>query len=736
MVISFFVKIEYRVQNKLLQQMINYLLRMPCLFLMICFILLFNTDAYSNNTVQESKPQVAICIATTSSALPEIIMSIESNTFNYTIFAIYFNSSADKMPPLQYCSKSIRVHDPSMDRLEYVLYFPNSLTISDHISWQEVVRILDLNALSIMKANKHCNIWQVAYSRELESSSIFYSMRRIILDFLDAIDNYSISLAYHIDQQFEILLSENFSINLNCITGQISDSMLERIWMSLDSNRTNIHFYEQDIRTMYELHSKSPALTKLMGIFSTDESNMGDAAAYFYRSCELSDFRDVATLLEYAYCCHSVDRVNVLASLRRGFQNTEDVRLLHQLFAIHNSNNIHQWEDITMALKVSPSSYDVWLLFIDFALTHEVARKSQNQMAAPTFPTIPASLWIQYLNAGLSFFPSCPALLYLRAMQYFDSGDLPCAARLLSEALLYRNLTSSTFMKSIIADGVVLQNYEWIVNHLYIGQNNRSQPDDGESTWENPTPLPESVYGSCYPLRRITTIGRDPIHEEALRDAVEVLGLSPSQIDCPAITVGGEMQLPSPPPSLEGGCLALQVGCSDHNTCARLPWVVLDAVASLSTWFQSAAYDLRHIRSASVHVLYCSHTLEHLQHYSQENSKVVLALREWNRVLVPGGRLMLAVPDIEAIARIISTQSLNKLQKALMGSIIYGGQDNPYNHHYTAFYMDFLKDLLLLTNFCDVKRVDSLGLFDDNSEINFNNLGSISLNVLAQRCPA
>jgi hypothetical protein len=228
---------------------------------------------------------------------------------------------------------------------------------------------------------------------------------------------------------------------------------------------------------------------------------MSDAAAYFYRSCVLSDFRDVATLLEYAYCCHSVDREKVLDALRRGFQRTEDAILLHQLLAIHKSSNsnIFQWEDITMALKVSPSNYDVWMHFVDFAFKHEIARKSQNQMVEPTIST---SLWIQYLNAGLSFFPSCPALLYLRAMQYFDRGDLPCAARLLSETLLYRNLTSSTFMQSIFADGVVMQNYEWIIDHLNLGRN--MSLSGGESMWENP--LPERVYSSCYPLRRITSV--------------------------------------------------------------------------------------------------------------------------------------------------------------------------------------------------------------------------------------
>eukprot|EP01035_Chromulina_nebulosa_P027450 gene27450-36107_t len=603
---------------------------------------------------------------------------------------MYFNSSDENISPLQYCSRSLLLHEPSLERIAYVLYFPNSSYMaSDNINWQEVVRIVDLSALSTMNANKHCNIWEVVYNRELKSAkSIFYCMRRIILDFLDIGGNYSTSSEHRIDQQFDLLLSESFHMNLDCVADKIlsDSSILESIWMSINLNRTNIHLYEEDIRTMYELHSQSsssPTLTKLMGILSTMVyNNTGAAAVYLFRSCVLSDFRDIATLLEYAYYCHSVDREMVLGALRKGFQRTEDARLLHQLLAIHKSNNhsnsnIYQWEEITMALKMV------------------------------VVPTISPSLWTQYFNAGLSFFPNCPALLYMRAMQYFDSGDLPCAARLLSEALLYRSLllSSSALVQSIFADGgVVEQNYEWILDQLNL------LPRGGEAStrWANP-PLPERVYSSCYPLRRITSIGRDSIHDEALRDAVEVLGLSPpSQIDCPAntTTVGDEMQ--------GGGCLALQVGCSNHRVCARLPWVVLDAVASLSTWIHSAAYDLQHIRSASVHVLYCSHTLEHLQHYNQERSMVTLALREWNRVLVPGGRLMLAVPDMEAIARIISTQSLSALQKMWMGCIIYGGQDNPYNHHYTAFYMDFLQELLLATNFCDVERVDSFGLFDDD----------------------
>ena len=81
-----------------------------------------------------------------------------------------------------------------------------------------------------------------------------------------------------------------------------------------------------------------------------------------------------------------------------------------------------------------------------------------------------------------------------------------------------------------------------------------------------------------------------------------MLGLTAGEIDCPFLSE-----------AVEGGCVALQVGCSDHTVCAKLPWMVLDLVPSLSTGIVSSATDLRQVRSASVHVLYCSHILEHLR---------------------------------------------------------------------------------------------------------------------------
>jgi predicted SAM-dependent methyltransferase len=47
-------------------------------------------------------------------------------------------------------------------------------------------------------------------------------------------------------------------------------------------------------------------------------------------------------------------------------------------------------------------------------------------------------------------------------------------------------------------------------------------------------------------------------------------------------------------------------------------------------------------------MIYASHLLEHLPH----RSKVGNALREWRRVLRPGGEIMISVSDFEVLCRL------------------------------------------------------------------------------------
>jgi predicted SAM-dependent methyltransferase len=71
----------------------------------------------------------------------------------------------------------------------------------------------------------------------------------------------------------------------------------------------------------------------------------------------------------------------------------------------------------------------------------------------------------------------------------------------------------------------------------------------------------------------------------------------------------------------------------------------------------------------SVDLIYSSHALEHL---SIRKSKV--ALREWYRVLKPGGQLYLAIPDLELICRVIQDQFTTEEQMRWFLFTLFGYQ--------------------------------------------------------------
>lgn len=58
--------------------------------------------------------------------------------------------------------------------------------------------------------------------------------------------------------------------------------------------------------------------------------------------------------------------------------------------------------------------------------------------------------------------------------------------------------------------------------------------------------------------------------------------------------------------------------------------------------------DLYGLPDHSVTALYCSHTLEH---QTLAGDKVLNTLKEWFRVIRPGGLLMVSVPDIATLSQ-------------------------------------------------------------------------------------
>lgn len=106
--------------------------------------------------------------------------------------------------------------------------------------------------------------------------------------------------------------------------------------------------------------------------------------------------------------------------------------------------------------------------------------------------------------------------------------------------------------------------------------------------------------------------------------------------------------------------------------------------------------------AGTAELIYASHVLEHLP-----TARVPDVLREWRRVLKPGGRLLIAVPDLELIAKMLTERPgwFTPPHEPWTGAI-YGGQKDELDFHKTGFTGVSLAARLTEAGFGSVKRVE------------------------------
>jgi predicted SAM-dependent methyltransferase len=159
---------------------------------------------------------------------------------------------------------------------------------------------------------------------------------------------------------------------------------------------------------------------------------------------------------------------------------------------------------------------------------------------------------------------------------------------------------------------------------------------------------------------------------------------------------------------------------------AKEDWKILNIQPGPHVDFVGDCMDLSRFGDQSVAEIYLSHVLEHLD-YQRE---VQRALKEFRRVLVPGGRLMIGVPDLDVLCHLMIAPFLSPQDKFFIMRVIYGGQVDAHDYHRAGYNFILLQSYLSQHGFERIQRVPSFGLFADTTELVVNGV-RVSLNVEA-----
>jgi predicted SAM-dependent methyltransferase len=153
--------------------------------------------------------------------------------------------------------------------------------------------------------------------------------------------------------------------------------------------------------------------------------------------------------------------------------------------------------------------------------------------------------------------------------------------------------------------------------------------------------------------------------------------------------------------------MKLHVGATKRTegwtTLDILPGPEVDIVADISA--------MTEVSSGTCELVYVSHVLEHLSY----QDALPRALRECYRVLQPGGKLMISVPDFGWVCKAWNRDLPYERRWWLM-RMVMGGQCDGADFHHTIFWWDMLRRQLEDARFTNIQRVQRLHVFNDSSE--------------------
>jgi predicted O-linked N-acetylglucosamine transferase (SPINDLY family)/predicted SAM-dependent methyltransferase len=137
--------------------------------------------------------------------------------------------------------------------------------------------------------------------------------------------------------------------------------------------------------------------------------------------------------------------------------------------------------------------------------------------------------------------------------------------------------------------------------------------------------------------------------------------------------------------------------------------------------------DLSIFTDASCSEIYASHVLEHVG-----QRELIPTLQGLHRILVPGGKLYVSVPDLNILSWLMNKPGLEMEKSRQIMRLIFGGQMDSADFHYVGLTLDMMVGFLGAAGFASVEQVASFELFDDTSEACYLGV-PISLNLVVEK---